>query len=179
MRSLVTRLLDAHAAEHRRVTAGTARCDAGVVFAEAVSRHTAAAKARDAGLKFELPSGTAGAGMDAEALGQVLDNLIGNALKFAPAGSDVKLELRADGARWIGEVRDRGPGIPADEQPGLFGKFRRGTRAVAGDEGGFGLGLFIVRQLMVSAGGNVAYADRDAGGAIFRLDLPAGVAVRT
>lgn len=173
MLSLVTRLLDAHAAEHRRVTAGAARCDAGAVLAEAVTRHTAAATARGVGLKFEPPPGATDTGMDAEALGQVLDNLIGNALKFAPAGSDVELELRPDDTRWIGEVRDRGPGIPADEQPELFGKFRRGTRSVAGDAGGFGLGLFIVRQLMVSAGGNVTYTDREGGGAVFRLDLPA------
>ncbi len=172
MLSLVTRLLDAHAAEHRVTTAGPVRCDARAAFAEAVERHKAASQSRGVGLKFEPPPGGADTEMDAEALGQVLDNLIGNALKFAPAASEVELGLRSEGERWIGEVRDRGPGIPADEQPGLFGKFRRGTRSVAGEEGGFGLGLFIVRQLMESAGGRVSYLDREGGGAIFRLRLP-------
>jgi signal transduction histidine kinase len=54
----------------------------------------------------------------------------------------------------------------------LFGKFRRGARAPANGEGGFGLGLFIARQLVVSAGGQVTYADRAPHGAIFRVELP-------
>jgi nitrogen-specific signal transduction histidine kinase len=172
MLSLVTRLLDAHAAEHRRKTGGVARCDARLVFADTVQRHETAAQARSVRLLGEGPAGCADVGMEAEALGQVLDNLVGNALKFAPADTAIDIVLRASDSGWIGEVRDEGPGVPADEQVELFGKFRRGARAPANGEGGFGLGLFIARQLVVSAGGQVTYADRAPHGAIFRVELP-------
>jgi signal transduction histidine kinase len=173
MLSLVTRLLDAHAAEHRRGRAGDVRCDAVAAFAEAARRHESAAVGRGVRLRSVLPEGTAEVPMDAEALGQVLDNLIGNALKFAPAGSVVELALAGDAAAgWTGEVRDEGPGVPADEQAGLFGKFRRGANSPASGEAGFGLGLFIVRQLLVSAGGDVVYVERKPRGAVFRMALP-------
>lgn len=173
MLSLVTRLLDAHAAEHRRGEEGVARCDAGMVFAEALRRHESAARARGVRLQAALPAGPAAVAMGAEGLGQVLDNLLGNALKFAPADTTVELTLAGDDLNgWAGEVRDAGSGVPVDEQAELFGKFRRGANAPAEDEGGFGLGLFIVRQLLVSAGGDVAYADRAPRGAVFRMTLP-------
>lgn len=175
MLSLVTRLLDAHAAEHRSAAAGEARCDATVVFAEALRRHETAATARGVHVRAALPASPVPVAMAAEALGQVLDNLFGNALKFAPADSAVELALAGDDLHgWTGEMRDEGPGIPVDEQAGLFGKFRRGTNAPRDAEGGFGLGLFIVRQLLVSAGGDVVYADRTPRGAVFRITLPRG-----
>jgi signal transduction histidine kinase len=170
MLSLVTRLLDAHAAEHQR--GGAARCDAAAAFGAAVQRHRAAAEARGVTLRGVLPSGPAPVAIGAEALAQVLDNLIGNALKFAPAGSVVEVALMAVADGWAGEVRDEGPGVPAEEQVELFGKFRRGANTPAGGEAGFGLGLFIVRQLLVSSGGEVSYADRAPRGAIFRVTLP-------
>lgn len=173
MVSLVTRLLDAHAAEHRRGRTGDARCDAVAVFAAAAQRHETAASARGVRLQAVLPAGPARVAMDAEALGQALDNLLGNALKFAPADTAVGLRLTGDELNgWAGEVRDEGAGIPADEQAGLFGKFRRGTNAPRDDEAGFGLGLFIVRQLLKSAGGDVTYSDRVPRGAVFRITLP-------
>lgn len=173
MLSLVTRLLDAHAAEHRRGRTSEARCDATVAFATAGQRQAAEAATRGVSLRAALPAGAASVGMDAEALGQVLDNLMGNALKFAPAGTTVEVALTGDDTNgWTGEVRDEGPGVPADEQAELFGKFRRGANAPAGGEAGFGLGLFIVRQLLVSAGGEVSYGDRTPRGAVFRMTLP-------
>lgn len=173
MLSLVTRLLDAHAAEHRSGAAGAARCDATVVFDAAVRRHETAAGARGVTLRTELPAGPAPVAMGAEALGQVLDNLLGNALKFAPSGSTVEVVLAGDDQNgWTCEVRDEGPGVPAEEQAELFGKFRRGVNTPAGGEEGFGLGLFIVRQLLASVGGTVSYAERVPRGAVFRVQLP-------
>lgn len=172
MLSLVTRLLDAHAAEHRHGAPSFARGEAAAVFADAVQRHQGAAAARGVKLVAVLPAGPAEVAMSEAALGQALDNLITNALRFAPAGSTVEVVLVSGSAGWTGEVRDEGPGVPAGEQAGLFGKFRRGANTPAGGEAGFGLGLFIVRQLLVSAGGDVRYVDRAPRGAVFRITLP-------
>jgi len=172
MLSLVTRLLDAHAAEHRRASNAVSHCDACAVFAAAAARVEKQLAAHGAALKVELPTAPAEVAMDEASLGQVLDNLLGNALKFAPVGSDIELALFATERGWVGEVRDAGPGVPADEQADLFQKFRRGSNRSTGGESGFGLGLFIVRQLLRSAGGDVSYADRSPHGAIFRVMLP-------
>jgi signal transduction histidine kinase len=171
MLSMVTRLLDAHAAEHRRTTSLAERCDARAVFASVACRHEATGQTRDIRLVVELPDGPSFVAMDAEALGQVVDNLIGNAVKFAPAGTAIEVVLRPSDTGWTGEIRDEGPGVPADEQPELFGKFRRGLRAPGKGEGGFGLGLYIARTLTVAAGGEVSYTDRLPKGAIFQVKL--------
>ncbi len=100
-----------------------------------------------------------------ERLGRAVDNLLDNAAKHAPDGTVVDVGLRG------GEltVRDRGPGIPADERPHVFDRFYRG--AGARGRPGSGLGLAIVRQVAESHGGSIAVEEAPGGGALFRLRL--------
>lgn len=108
---------------------------------------------------------------DADRLAQILTNLLSNAIKFSPAGGEVVVTLkrRAGGLRIA--VRDWGPGIPDDFKPHVFEKF---AQAGAPDprRGGSGLGLSIVKQLVVRLGGQVGFDDAPEGGTIFRVDLP-------
>jgi signal transduction histidine kinase len=122
--------------------------------------------------ELELPDESAPAVIDREALDQILDNLLSNAAKFSPAGSTITLALLAVGASWQFEVRDEGPGIPEMERSALFRKFHRGTNRPTGGEASAGMGLFIVKSLVESLGGSVAYLPRSPGGAIFRVVLP-------
>ncbi len=100
-----------------------------------------------------------------ERLGRAVDNLLDNAAKHAPDGSVVDVVLR-DGEL---TVRDRGPGIPADERPHVFDRFYRGTTARG--RPGSGLGLAIVRQVAETHGGSIAVEEAPGGGALFRLRL--------
>ena len=94
-----------------------------------------------------MPEFPARARTDAATLGQVLDNLLANAVKFSPAGAGSAVEcavFAVDGA-WRIEVCDNGPGIPADERATLFQKFNRGSARPTTGESSSGLGLFIVK----------------------------------
>ncbi|HUY98672.1 MAG TPA: HAMP domain-containing sensor histidine kinase [Verrucomicrobiae bacterium] len=112
--------------------------------------------------------------MDSARVRQAVDNLLGNALRFAPAGSAIELHARLDGnvpgARV--EVRDRGPGFPDDFLPRAFERFSRPGHARARDQGGSGLGLSIVRAIAEGHGGSADAANREGGGAVVGFTLP-------
>jgi two-component system, OmpR family, sensor kinase len=111
---------------------------------------------------------------DAERVEDVLINLLANAGKYAPAGTDVEVEVvPAPGGPGAGvEVRvaDQGPGIPADEQDAVFERFRRGRGVAAG---GVGLGLYIARAYVEAMGGTIGVVSRPGHGATFWFRLPA------
>jgi signal transduction histidine kinase len=107
---------------------------------------------------------------DAGQLRRALLNLARNAA-FAMQGraGDIVLSATSIDTGVRLEVRDSGPGVPADLLPKIFTPFFT-TR-----EKGTGLGLAFVREIVVDHGGDVSVADAPDGGAIFRIDLPAGV----
>jgi signal transduction histidine kinase len=103
---------------------------------------------------------------------RVFTNLVENAAHHA-RNVDVAVETLDDGRLQI-DVRDDGPGIPDDIKAAVFEPFVRGQAGrTVGDKGGFGLGLSIVRSLVESHGGSVELLDRDGGGLIVRVVLPA------
>ncbi len=97
-------------------------------------------------------------------------NVIGNALKFAPAVTPVTVRLLGDGGAVRLEVADRGPGIPATELPLLFERFFRASNAQR--TGGSGLGLYITRLVIEAHGGQVAVRSELRHGATVTLALP-------
>ena len=103
---------------------------------------------------------------------RALVNLIENAAKYSPAGSAIELAVRHDGATLCFEVADRGPGVPLAERERVFEPFHR--RPV-GDavQSGAGLGLAIARSLVEAQGGSLMYRDRDGGGSVFTIRVPA------
>jgi two-component system phosphate regulon sensor histidine kinase PhoR len=110
---------------------------------------------------------------DAERLRRILENLVDNAVKYTPEGGAVDVALRAsgDGGAAI-EIRDDGPGIPADHLPRLFERFYRVDKARSRELGGTGLGLAIVRHLVESIGAKVAVESEPGRGTHFTLTLP-------
>ena len=107
---------------------------------------------------------------------QVLANLLSNAIKYTPRDGSIRVRIIRDeqGARQdarVGvEVRDTGPGIPADLRARVFDEFFR-VRASGVSTNGNGLGLAISRRIARLLGGDVVYADNDGGGSIFTLWL--------
>ena len=168
--SLVNRLLDAHAAEAQaEKPPALARCDLRGVVTEAVGRAGPLAEARSVALDLQIPGEPAELPANAPALGQVLDNLLANAIKFSPPGAAVGVRLVREDGRWRCDVADDGPGIPAAERPLLFQKFHRGVHPRAAGEASGGLGLFIAATLMQAIGGQVAYLPRTPNGSLFRI----------
>ncbi len=106
---------------------------------------------------------------DPDALYRVFENLLENAVKYSPPGTpvEVRLERRDDEVRV--DITDRGAGIPEDELPTIFERFRQSGHTVSG---GVGLGLYIVRVLVRSHGGDVSVRSTLGEGTTFTVTLP-------
>jgi signal transduction histidine kinase len=107
---------------------------------------------------------------DAALIERVVDNLVGNALKYAPGWSPVTITARSSGATAVIEVEDRGPGIAEADRERVFDRFFRGSSA-AGTQG-LGLGLSLVAEVARWHGGSVIVEGADGGGSVFRFVLP-------
>ena len=88
-------------------------------------------------------------------LQQVLLNVVDNGMKFTAAGGSVNLRVARDGSRAVIEVADNGAGVPADFLPHMFERFRQGDASMTRRQGGLGIGLSIVREIMALHGGTV------------------------
>ena len=162
-----------------RMDAGTMsfeRADVDLAGVLATCRDVAAADAAQAGVSitFDLPDEPVPIVGDGERLGQLVDNLVSNAVKFSPAGTSVEVSLtiaKADGEAVL-QVRDHGIGIDPDDAEHLFERFWRsaaGSRAAAGT----GLGLAICRQVAEAHGGSIRLVPVTSGsGSCFEVRLP-------
>lgn len=140
----------------------------------ALAAHLGAAREAE----IELERGTvklhgARTEVDPMRLGQVLGNLIGNALKFTEAGGKVRLSagVKEPQQLWIA-VTDTGRGIPAEAVPRLFEKFYQVERGDTRLSGGAGLGLYICRELITAMGGTIEVSSRPQKGSRFLIQLP-------
>jgi two-component system phosphate regulon sensor histidine kinase PhoR len=109
---------------------------------------------------------------DAEAVEQMLDNLLDNAVKYTPEGGRVTIRWRCDGGQVFIEVSDTGIGIPEADLPRIFERFYRVDKARSREMGGTGLGLSIVKHLAQAMHGSVRAASRSGQGTTFTICLP-------
>jgi len=109
---------------------------------------------------------------DSERLGQVLDNLISNALKFTPAGGSVTVGLHRRNGAAVVSVADTGIGIPPAEQVRLFERFYRTSSATERSIPGIGLGLSISRAIALGHGGAISVQSEEGRGTTFTVELP-------
>ena len=111
---------------------------------------------------------------DAALLDRIIDNLVGNAIKYSPDGSPVAITVRRNGSDAMVEVEDRGPGIAPSERQKIFDRFFRG--AAAAGTTGLGLGLSLVSEVAQWHGGAVSAHDAAGGGSVFTVALPLAAA---
>ena len=118
----------------------------------------------------EIPDEPLQASADREKLGQILRNLLDNAVKFSPGGGTVTVEAHRRAGRVEVRVVDEGDGIPEAEREHIFSKFHRADST--GGYGGAGLGLFIARGLVMAMGGRIWVDSAEGGGSSFVFELP-------
>lgn len=112
------------------------------------------------------------ASFDANRIAQVIDNLIGNAIKFSPPGSEIHVGLRPKGGMLQVSIRDQGPGISPEDQAKLFGEFQRLSAQPTGGEKSTGLGLAIVKKIVEAHCGILEVESRVGAGATFSFQIP-------
>ena len=138
----------------------------------AVEQAMPAAQRREVALHLSLPDGPLRIRHDPQRVGQVVTNLVGNAIKFTPPGGSVGVTVAAhrDGARI--DVSDTGVGIDASELPRIFERFYRGSRANEARGSGSGLGLAIVRSIVDMHRGTISVDSHLGTGTRFSVVLP-------
>src|SRR5690606_7568280 len=136
---------------------------------EAVELHLPAARQRAIELDWIVHQPLPAVMADRERILQLMGNLLGNAIKFTPAGGRVGVEATTSGAEVRVTVVDTGPGIPAEYLPRVFDRFWQARRE---DRGGLGLGLAIVQGIAEAHGGRVWVESTSSAGARFGFTLP-------
>jgi len=143
----------------------------------AIQQAQPAADRKGVDLRVELPPEPVRQRHDPQRLGQVMSNLIGNALKFTPSGGGVEVALRTgeEGAQVV--VADSGVGIDPAELPHVFERFYRGAQASEERAAGSGLGLSIVRSIVEMHNGRVSMTSAPGKGTTVIVQLPRDVTV--
>lgn len=177
--ALISDLLDIAKIESGKFPIKAGHCPVAEPAAEALESIMPLASAQRTTVTLELATGLT-VRADRKALTQVLTNLLENAVKYIPSGGQVVLSGRPRGADLvILEVRDDGPGIPAEHQGRIFERFYRVDAGRSKEMGGTGLGLSIVKHLVQAMGGDVSVHDNRPRGAVFRVALPAALSTGT
>lgn len=161
MQALVADTLDF--AQDSFVPTEPARAD----LAAALRRY--AAEQNDARIVLDVPDRPVLVTMGDKALGRVVANLVGNALRY---GERAFAGIETGGARAVLVIEDEGPGIPAEERERVFEPFHRLEASRNRDSGGTGLGLTIVRRLVERHGGSIELGTSRRGGLAVRVALP-------
>ena len=143
------------------------------IVEEAVESSRSDAEAKGVRLDVAQEGGGAAVLGDPLRLGQIVSNLVTNAVKFTPGGGLVRVRLTREGAEAVLTVRDTGIGIEPSVVPQIFDRFRQADSTITRRHGGLGLGLAIVRHLSELHGGVVSVSSPGPGqGATFSVRLP-------
>lgn len=174
MIALVSRLLDAHSAEHEPLTARVNE-DLRVHLLAAARRIKPAADAAGIAVAVDLPERPLVVTFDSVALSRILDNLLANAIRFSPPDVPVRLGCAVADGLAVLSVEDRGPGFDAAGRAAMFAKFhpRRGD-VPAGAKAGTGMGLFIAASFAARMGARLEHASLVPTGTRFSLRVATG-----
>jgi signal transduction histidine kinase len=156
-----------------KLDAGTVRFDIRRQDLGAIVRGAAeATESGDHPLEVGVDDGLE-APVDATQIAFVVRQLVENAVAFSPSDAPIAVTLRRDGPDVLIEVRDHGPGIPADQREAVFERFAEWRPPDYEDRPGTGLGLFLSRAIARAHGGDASAADALAGGTMLTVRLPA------
>jgi signal transduction histidine kinase len=172
MSMLINDLLDVSAIEAGSLQLAARPVDPADYLAEAHSAHLALAHAKGIELLLDLAPHLPPVMMDGDRIGQVLGNLISNAIKFSYPATAITLRAVPAGSFVEISVKDQGQGIPESELPKVFVEFgRTSVRPTAGEQS-TGLGLAIVKRIVEAHGGRIWVQSRVGVGSTFTFTLP-------
>lgn len=112
--------------------------------------------------------------VDAKLIVQVVINLVGNAIKYTPAGSVIEIRTEQKRKWVVVSVADNGPGVPEEQKLRIFDMFYSGANQIADSRRSLGLGLALCKSIVTAHGGTITVVDNQPKGAVFTFTLPAG-----
>ncbi|MBI3114597.1 MAG: PAS domain S-box protein [Candidatus Harrisonbacteria bacterium] len=170
---LINKLLDITRIESGRMDVAVADVRIARLFRDLRDDFAHEIRARKHRLTFRRAAGIVFMYTDGRLLGEILRNLIANAIKYTPNGGRIEVVAEKRGTRQVAfAVKDNGMGIPEAQQPRIFEKFFRADNAAKAEANGTGLGLYIVRQMARMLGGDITFTSREGKGATFTVVLP-------
>ena len=172
--TLIENVLDFARIEQGRKRWYFEECDLAAVIADTVDLMEPLAAEKSITLVSPKPLPCLIASVDPGAIQQALVNLLDNAIKFSPAGSQVEILLVQTPADWEIQITDQGPGIPPAEHARIFEKFHRLGSELRRETQGTGIGLSLVKAIAEAHGGRVALASVPGTGSVFTLIGPIG-----
>lgn len=183
MMALITNLLDANRIERTGIPVQLVSVPVQLFAESVVEDYQSRASAKNIRLHLDSLAQDYRVVADEALLRQVLDNLVSNAIKYSPHGKNVWVKIKVSSAAANSssnnlvriEVQDEGPGISAEDQKKLFGKFARLSAQPTGGEHSTGLGLNIVKRLVEAMNGRVWCESELGKGATFIVELPASM----
>jgi PAS domain S-box-containing protein len=171
---LIDDVLDVSRIISGKLSLSLAPTNVATALRKAVETVTPAAQAKNITIDVDVADDALTILADGERLQQVAWNLLSNAVKFTPKQGHVSVSLKREGAEVVVSVRDDGEGIRSEVLPLVFEAFQQADASTTRRHGGLGLGLSIVKQLVVAHGGTVkAESDGPGRGATFTLRMPA------
>jgi len=167
MSTLIMNLLDVNQIESGQIRLNKADIDIFPIVKNIVKDYTKRTKEKNIAVHFSYEGDNFQAHLDANAVGQILDNIISNAVKYSPLGKNIYIKLIADKDVIRCEIKDEGEGLSEADQKKLFGKFNLLTTKPTGKEHSNGLGLFIVKKLAEAMNAEVWCESKLGQGATF------------
>jgi signal transduction histidine kinase/CHASE3 domain sensor protein len=170
MSRLILELLDVSRIETGRLEIHREAIAWATFVRDIVHRHHTAVS--DRRFHLNVPSEMKLVSGDRDRLEQVLGNLLENAVKYSPEGSEIFVGVEDRGEQMVTSVCDRGIGIPIDEIAQVFERFHRGRQVSSTNYGGLGLGLYITKQIIDRHGGTIWVESKEGSGTTFYFTLP-------
>ncbi|MFT7563635.1 MAG: two-component system phosphate regulon sensor histidine kinase PhoR [Bacteroidia bacterium] len=142
------------------------------VVRRSIGTASAACKDKQLSLEADLHENELTIDGDMQAINQLIDNLIDNAIKYTPSGGEIKVSLSRDNSNALLKISDTGVGINPEHHQRIFERFYRVDKARSRDLGGTGLGLSIVKNIVDQHGGSVSLESLEGSGTTFIVVLP-------
>lgn len=171
---MIRNLLDIRAIEYKGIEMSKEEIDLGHLLENMVKSYKTYIHQKNQKITFVNRLGEDQAILDSDKmyLNRIFDNLISNAVKFSPKGSEIVVELAKEEDSVAVRIIDQGPGISVEDQKKLYQKFRVLATRPTGGESSTGLGLSITKSLVNILEGSIHYESNPAGGSVFVVGLP-------
>lgn len=172
MLSLLNDLLDLAQVESGKLTLNLDSVDLNEAIQNNIDSNQVIADSKQIKIKLKLHSSIPILQMDRNKFEQVMNNIVGNAIKYSPAGSTIEISTELKEKEVLIEIRDEGPGIPPEEIGKLFKPFSRTSVQSTAGEKSTGLGLTIAKKLVEGHGGKIWVESKVGEGTSFFIEIP-------